>query len=140
MNNLNITERHNQNVTVLDLAGNIRMGEDTIKLRTALRVLVKEGERNILLNLANISQIDSSGLGEMVSGYVSVRKSGGELKLLHLTDRVREIMVITKLVTVFESYENEAEAINSFEITSENIETTESAFVTAKLDKALISL
>ena len=140
MNNLNITERHNQNVTVLDLAGNIRMGEDTIKLRTALRILVKEGERNILLNLADISQIDSSGLGEMVSGYVSVRKSGGELKLLHLTDRVREIMIITKLVTIFESYENEAEAINSFQITSENIETTESAFVTAKLDKALISL
>ena len=134
MNNLNITERHNNNVTILDLAGKIGLGEESIKLRTALRVLTEKGEKNILLNLANVSLIDSSGLGELVAGYASLKKSGGELKLLHLTDRVSELMMITKLLTIFDVYENEEAAVSSFQTASENIETEQSASVTGKLN------
>jgi anti-sigma B factor antagonist len=140
MNNLNITERHNQTVTILDLKGNIRMGDDIIKLRKALRLIAGEGEKNILLNLADVSHIDSSGLGELVAGYVALQKSGGELKLLHLTKRIKELMMITNLVTIFEVYENEEDAVNSFQINSEYMETKQSGYVTGKLDRALINL
>ena len=139
MNNLNIIERHEGNVTILDLAGKIRMGEDTAKLTLALRVVVADGEKNILLNMAGISYIDSSGLGELVASYNSLQKSGGELKLLHLTDRVSELMVITKLLTVFEVFDDETEAVNSFQVSSENIAVAQSDFVTGKLDRALIN-
>ena len=139
MNNLNITERHNKSITILDLAGNIKLGEESIKLRTALRVLTEKGEKNIVLNLADVFQIDSSGLGELVASYASLKKSGGELKLLHLTDRVSELMMITKLLTIFDVYENEEEAVSSFQTTSENTETEESAFVTKKLNKTAVN-
>lgn len=138
MNNLNIIERHDGNVTILDLTGKIRMGEDTAKLTMALRVVVADGEKNILLNMAGISYIDSSGLGELVAGYNSLQKSGAELKLLHLTDRVSELMVITKLLTVFEVFDNETEAVNSFQASSENIAVAQSDFVTGKLDRSLL--
>ena len=139
MNNLNIIERHTGSVTILDLTGKIRMGEDTAKLTKALRVVVADGEKNILLNMAGISYIDSSGLGELVAGYNSLQKSGGELKLLHLTDRVSELMVITKLLTVFESFDNEAEAVDSFQNSSENTKIRPSDRVTGKLDRALVN-
>lgn len=139
MNHLNITERHNKTVTILDLAGNIRIGDDPIKLRTALRVLVEEGKKNILVNMADISHIDSSGLGELVAGFVAVRKSGGELKLFNLTKRVNELMMITKLLTVFEVFESEAEAVESFQDASEDSETEQNRYVTGELDQALVN-
>jgi anti-sigma B factor antagonist len=134
MNNLNIIERHNKDVTVLDLTGKIKMGDDIAKLGMALRVIVGDGEKKILLNMAGISYIDSSGLGEMIAVYHAVQKSGGELKLLHLTDRVSELMVITKLLTVFESFDSEDEAVYSFQTVSVNPEIRQSDFVTGKLD------
>ncbi len=119
MNNLAITERRNGPVTVLDLSGNIRLGEGNIELHNILRLLVEKGERKVLLNLANVTYIDSSGLGELVAGYTTLQKNGGELKLLNLTERVNELMVITKLLTVFDVFENEADAVRSFSTTSE---------------------
>src|SRR6187549_3936046 len=114
MTNLIITERRSGSVTVLDLQGNIRLGEGNIELHNILRFLVEKGGRRVLLNLAEVSYIDSSGLGELVAGYTTLQKHQGELKLLHLTVRVRELMVITKLLTVFDVYDSETEAINSF--------------------------
>src|SRR5215213_1424784 len=123
MNNLNITERRSGSVTVLDLQGNIRLGEGNIELHNILRFLVEKGERRILLNLADVSYIDSSGLGELVAGFATLQKNGGELKILHLTGRVHELMVITKLLTVFDVFDDEQKAIDSFQAVSENAPT-----------------
>jgi anti-sigma B factor antagonist len=139
MNNLNISERRNGSVTVLDLQGNIRLGEGNIELHNVLRFLVEKGERRVLLNLAGVTYIDSSGLGELVAGYTTLQKHNGELKLLHLTVRVHELMVITKLLTVFDVYEDETEAVNSFQETSQNVETEPEAVITGKLDKSLVA-
>jgi anti-sigma B factor antagonist len=98
----------------LDLEGNVTLGESCVDLRKALRLLVENGERKILLNLANVSYIDSSGLGELVAGYSSLKKNEGEVKLVHLPQKVHELMVLTKLLTIFDSYEKEDEAIESF--------------------------
>ena len=136
MNNLNITERRNGSVTVLDLQGNIRLGEGNIELHNILRFLVEKGERRILLNLADVSYIDSSGLGELVAGFTTLQKNGGELKILRLTERVRELMVITKLLTVFDVFDNEQEAIDSFQAESPD---APPEVITGKLDKALIA-
>ena len=114
MNNLEITERRAGVVTVLDLRGNIRLGEGNIHLHRALRALVDKGDKRILINLADVTHIDSSGLGELVAGYTTLQKNGGDLKLLKLTERVRELMVITKLLTVFDVFDDEQEAIASF--------------------------
>ncbi len=122
MSKLDITQRHNTNVTILDLSGKVQIGESSTKLRTTLRELIRDGEKHILINLAEVSNIDSSGLGEFVGSFASLRKNGGELKLFNLTDRISEIMMITKLLTVFDVYENEKEAINSFQNFSEDIE------------------
>lgn len=135
MNNLNITERRSGNVIVLDLQGNIRLGESNVELHNILKFLVEKGERRVLLNLANVTYIDSSGLGELVAGFTTLQKSGGELKLLRLTERVRELMVITKLLTVFEVFDNEQEAVNSFGAESEDIA---AEVTTGKLDQGLI--
>lgn len=132
MSKLDITQRQSTNVIILDLSGKIQIGESSIELRTNLRQMIQEGEKHILLNLAEVSQIDSCGLGELVAGFVSVEKNGGEMKLLNLTDRVTELMMITKLLTVFEVYENEEQAINSFQNASENKTLSQSAFVTGK--------
>ena len=138
MSNLTITERRNGSVTVLDLKGSIRLGEGNIELHQTLRALVGKGERKVLLNLAGISYIDSSGLGELVAGYTTLQKNGGELKLVNLTDRITELMVITKLLTVFDVFEDEQTAIESFSNQPEVIAAEESA-VTGKLDKSLIA-
>ena len=133
MNNLTITERRNGSVTVLDLSGNIRLGEGNIELHNILRFLVEKGERRVLLNLAEVIYIDSSGLGELVAGYTTLQKNGGELKLLHLTDRVNELMVITKLLTVFDVFDSEQEAINSFSTSSDE------TVITGKLDDSMVA-
>lgn len=114
MSNLNITERRSDSVVILDLEGKIRLGEGNLELHQTLRLLVERGEKRILLNLADVSNIDSSGLGELIAGYATLQKNDGDLKLFNLTDRVNELMVITKLLTVFEIYDNEADAVNSF--------------------------
>lgn len=114
MINLEIKERRIGELVVLDMDGQIRIGGGSIVIRTTIRRLVEEGTTKILLNLAGVSNIDSSGLGELVSGHISLSKKGGEMKLLHLTQSLRELMTITKLSTVFDVYEDEAKAIASF--------------------------
>ena len=115
MTNLKITERQNGLITILDLDGKIKLGEGSAELHKELGRLVEKGEKKILLNLANVSHIDSSGLGELVTGYNTLQKTGGELKLFNLSDKVHGLMTVTRLLTVFDIYENEAEAVDSFE-------------------------
>lgn len=122
MNNLKFNERQVGNVTILDIDGNLRLGEGSVMIQKAIRRLSEEGQKQILLNLANVAYIDSSGLGELIAGHVALSKSGGQVKLLHLTQRVRELMTITKLLTVFDVYENESEALASFKVPVSDLE------------------
>jgi anti-sigma B factor antagonist len=101
-------------VTVLDISGRITLGEGSSTLRDTLRELTAKGNKKILLNLSDVSYIDSSGIGELVSGFTSVSNQGGTLKLLGLTKRVKDLLQITKLYTVFDVHEDEAHAIRSF--------------------------
>ena len=114
MAELNINERQAGDVTVLDMSGKITIGEGSVSLRTAIRRLLEEGKKRILLNLAGVSYVDSSGIGELVSSYTAINKEGGQLKLLNLTQKLQDLLTITKLLTVFDVYESEAEALNSF--------------------------
>ena len=114
MAELNINERQAGDVTVLDLSGKITIGEGSVALRAAIRRLLEEGKKRILLNLAGISYVDSSGIGELVSSYTAINKEGGQLKLLNLTQKIKDLLTITKLLTVFDVYESEADALNSF--------------------------
>jgi anti-sigma B factor antagonist len=114
MAELNIAERQAGDVTVLDMSGKITIGEGSVSLRTAVRRLLEEGKKRILLNLGGVSYIDSSGIGELVSSYTAINKENGQLKLLNLTQKLRDLLTITKLLTVFDVYESEAEALNSF--------------------------
>ncbi len=114
MVNLYINQRRVGEVMVLDLKGRVRIGGGTIELHKAIRCLVDEGKTQILLNLAGVTHIDSSGLGELISSHITVGNRGGVIKLAHLTERVQEIMVITKLLTVFDVYDDETEALASF--------------------------
>jgi anti-sigma B factor antagonist len=101
-------------VSVVDVAGRITLGEGSSALRDLMRELVGKGQKKILLNLGEVSYIDSSGIGELVSGFTTVTNSGGELKLLNLNKRVKDLLQITKLYTVFDVHEDEAGAIRSF--------------------------
>jgi len=101
-------------VTVVDVAGRITLGEGSSALRDTLRELVGKGQKKILLNLGDVTYIDSSGIGELVSGFTTVTNSGGQLKLLGLNKRVKDLLQITKLYTVFDVHEEEASAIRSF--------------------------
>lgn len=114
MAELNINERQAGDVTVLDMSGKITIGEGSVALRTAIRRLLEESKKRILLNLAGVSYVDSSGIGELVSSYTAINKEGGQLKLLNLTQKIQDLLTITKLLTVFDTYESEAEALNSF--------------------------
>jgi anti-sigma B factor antagonist len=114
MAELNINERQAGDVTVLDMSGKITIGEGSVALRTAIRRLLEEGKKRILLNLGGVSYIDSSGIGELVSSYTAINKEGGHLKLLNLTQKIKDLLTITKLLTVFDVYEREADALNSF--------------------------
>ena len=114
MPELNIRERQAGEITVLDMEGKITIGEGSVALRTAIRRLLEEGKRKILLNLAGVGYIDSSGIGELVSNYTAINKEGGQLKLLNLTQKLQDLLAITKLLTVFDVYEDESEAINSY--------------------------
>lgn len=102
-------------VTVVDLSGTITLGEDAKALQAGVDMLLCAGIRKMVLNLEEVSYIDSSGLGELMSAHTAAKNLGGELKLINLTHRVRDLLVITKLATVFDVKENEAAAVASFE-------------------------
>jgi len=101
-------------VTVVDLSGRITLGEGSVVLRDTVRDLIGKGEKRILLNLGEVTYIDSSGIGELVSAFTTVRNQGGELKLLNLTKKVHDLLQITKLYTVFDVKDDEAAAVGSF--------------------------
>ena len=105
--------RRIDDVVVLDISGRITIGEGTLIIRDSIRRLLDAGDRKFILNLADCDYIDSSGLGELVTSFTTVRNAGGDLKLLSLTNRVQDLLQITKLLTVFESFEDEAEAVKS---------------------------
>ena len=114
MAELNIRERQAGDVTILDLEGKITIGEGNVTLRGAVRRLVEEGKKKLLLNLGGVSYMDSSGIGELVSSHTTISREQGQLKLLNLAAKIRDLLAITKLLTVFDVYEDEAEALNSF--------------------------
>ncbi len=101
-------------VSVVDVAGRITLGEGSSALRDTLRDMIGKNQKKILLNLGEVNYIDSSGIGELVSGFTTVTNSGGQLKLLNLNKRVKDLLQITKLYTVFDVHEDEAGAIRSF--------------------------
>jgi anti-sigma B factor antagonist len=101
-------------VTIVDLSGRITLGEGSVVLRDSIKDLLGKGQKKILLNLGDVSYIDSSGIGELVSAFTSVRNQGGELKLLNLTKKVHDLLQITKLYTVFDVKDDEATAIGAF--------------------------
>ncbi|MBI2822703.1 MAG: STAS domain-containing protein [Acidobacteria bacterium] len=111
---MNIAARSSNDVCILDLEGKITMGESCVALRHAIRERVRLGQKHMLLNMRDVSYMDSSGTGELVGAYASVTSQGGQLKLLNLTARLRELLAITKLLTVFECYDNESQALNTF--------------------------
>src|SRR5437879_3228592 len=106
--------RQVEGVTVVDLSGRITLGEGSVVLRDTVRDLLAKGDKKILLNLGEVTYIDSSGIGELVSAFTTVRNQGGELKLLNLTKKVHDLLQITKLYTVFDVKDDEATAIGSF--------------------------
>jgi anti-sigma B factor antagonist len=114
MAELNIRERQAGDVTILDMDGKITIGEGSVSLRGAIRRLIEEGRKKILLNLSGVGYVDSSGIGELVSSYTTTSSKGGQLKLLNLTQKIQDLLAITKLLTVFDVYDDEASALNSF--------------------------
>ena len=108
-----LKSRRLDDVVILDVSGRITIGEGTLILRDFIKKLLDDGERKFLLNLAEVNYIDSSGLGELVTSFTTVRNQNGQLKLLNLTRRVRDLLQITKLLTVFEAFDSEAEALKT---------------------------
>ena len=115
MAELDVKERQAGDVTILDMTGEVRIGEGSISLRDSIRNLADQGKKKVLLNLAGVKYMDSTGVGELIANYTTITRGGGQLKLLNLTDRIQNLLVITKLLTVFDAYDNEAEALKSFE-------------------------
>ena len=111
---MEIKERTLQDVVVLDLKGKLTIGEGDELLKERISNLVQQGHRKLLLNLEGVPYVDSAGLGEIVRTYTTVSRQGGKLKLVNLTKRITDLLSITKLLTVFETYESEDEAVNSF--------------------------
>ena len=109
-----VKTRQIDGVTIVDVSGRITLGEGSSSVRDTLRDLIGKGEKKILLNLSDVSYIDSSGIGELVSGYTTISNQGGTLKLMGLTKRVKDLLQITKLYTVFDVHEEEAHALRSF--------------------------
>jgi anti-sigma B factor antagonist len=106
--------RHVGDVAIVDLAGRLTLGEGSGTLRSTLKELIANGEKSIVLNLKDVSHLDSSGLGELVGAYASVTNAGGQIRLLNAQARIHDLLVVTKLVTVFPNYEDEAAALRSF--------------------------
>lgn len=112
--NSTISTREVGGVTIVDIRGQIVLGEESSALRKVLSDLLNTGHKKILLNLADVNYIDSSGLGSLVSAFATIKKQGGELKLLKLTNKVQDVMQVTKLYTVFDILDDEATALQSF--------------------------
>ena len=108
------SNRQVDGITVVDLSGRITLGEGSVVLRDAVRDLLAKGEKKMLLSLGNVTYIDSSGIGELVSAFTTVRNQGGELKLLNLTKKVHDLLQITKLYTVFDVKDDEAQAVAAY--------------------------
>lgn len=111
---MDIRERTVGSVIILDLEGKLISGDGNALLKDKVNSVLFQGQRNILLNLGGVSYVDSSGLGEIVASYTAVAKQSGQIKLLNLTKRVQDLLAITKLLTVFDTYDSEAEAVKSF--------------------------
>jgi anti-sigma B factor antagonist len=111
---MKISTRQVDGVTVVDCSGRITLGEGSVTLRETIAGLLAKNQKKILLNLADVNYIDSSGIGELVSAFTTVRKQGGDLKLLNLTKKVHDLLQITKLYTVFDVKDDEAAAVKSF--------------------------
>jgi anti-sigma B factor antagonist len=111
---LKITNREVGGITVVNLSGRLTLGDASAQLRQSLKDLLDGGKKKIVLNLGDVGYIDSSGLGELVSSFTTVRNSGGELKLANLTQKVNDLLTVTKLYTVFEVHNDEQAAVNSF--------------------------
>lgn len=116
MAELKIIERHADNkVTILDCSGKVTIGEGAVILNTVVKDLVKRGHTKILLDVGNVSYVDSSGIQQLVKSFTDLNKTGGQLKLLNISQKLSDLLAITKLLTVFECYESEAEGITSFD-------------------------
>jgi anti-sigma B factor antagonist len=111
---MQITERSVGDVMVLDIKGKITLGEGDEQLKDKVNSLVNQGQRKMVLNLAGVPYLDSAGLGEVVRAYTTVSRQGGNLKLLNLTKRITDLLSITKLLTVFETFDSESDAVQSF--------------------------
>jgi anti-sigma B factor antagonist len=112
--NLKLSTRQVDGVTIVDCSGRITLGEGSVVLRDAVKDLLSKGQKKIVLNLGDVNYIDSSGIGELVSAYTTVKNQGGELKLLNLTKKVHDLLQITKLYTVFDVKDDEASAVKAF--------------------------
>jgi anti-sigma B factor antagonist len=114
---MQISERKIGDVMIVDVSGKITLGDGgDAALKDKIRSLVHQGHRKVLLNLGDVSYVDSAGLGEIVQSYATVNKNGGQLKLLNVTKRIKDLLSITKLLTVFDTYDSEAEAVTSFSV------------------------
>ena len=111
---MKVSSRQVDGVTIMDCSGRITLGEGSVILKDAVRELLSKGQKKILLNLGDVSYIDSSGIGELVSAFTTVRNQGGDLKLLNLTKKVHDLLQITKLYTDFDVKDDEAAAVKSF--------------------------
>ena len=111
---MRIKTRQVDGISIMDCSGRITLGEGSVQLRDAVRDLLAKGSKQILLNLGDVTYIDSSGIGELVSAFTTVRNQGGDLKLLNLTKKVHDLLQITKLYTVFDVKDDEASAVASF--------------------------
>jgi anti-sigma B factor antagonist len=111
---MDVSKRQVGDVTILDLKGKITIGTGDVQLRNAVQDVMNSGASKVLINMGGVSTIDSSGIGELVSAYTSVRNQGGELKLLNLTKKIRDLLQITKLYTVFDVKDDEASAVSAF--------------------------
>jgi anti-sigma B factor antagonist len=112
---MHISTREVSHVTIVDINGRITLGDETGKVRESIRSLIADGKKKIILNLAKVDFIDSSGVGELVSGFTAVRNAGGDLKLLNLTKKVHDVLNVTKLYTVFDVKDDEFTAVKSFD-------------------------
>jgi anti-sigma B factor antagonist len=111
---MDIKERVVEGISILDLSGKVVLGEGDMQIKERIKDLLADGQRKILLNLGDVSYIDSAGLGAMISCYATAKREGGQLKLVNLTKRVQDLLTITKLITVFDTFDTEKEAIESY--------------------------
>ena len=111
---MDIKERVVDGVSVLDLSGKIVLGEGDGQVRERIKDLLSDGQKKILLNLGDVTYVDSAGLGALISSYTTTKREGAQLKLVNLTKRIQDLLAITKLITVFDTYDSEQEAIESY--------------------------